>query len=116
MVRMINRGELVGWKAARNAVDAMLQGTTAADLFGEAAPNPSAAEIAVVSSMEARVGRVARMVAAGWKDGECVVAAKVSPDRAATMADKIAACRRHLVTMERELRNISAQVKIALSA
>lgn len=115
MVRMVNRGELVGWKAVRNAVDAILNRTTSEDLFGDAAPAPTREELAALRGMEAKIERVVAMVAGGWKDGECVVAAKVSPDRARLMADKIAAMRRHLTTMERELRNMSAQAKIVLA-
>jgi ParB family chromosome partitioning protein len=116
IVRMINRGDLVGWKAVRNAVDAILQGTTQADIFGAGAPKPSGKEIAELKAMEIKVARVAGMVASGWKDGQCVVAAKVSPDRAARIADQLAAIRSAIVIMERELRNVTAQAKIVLRA
>jgi ParB family chromosome partitioning protein len=38
LVQLINRGSLVGWKAVRNAADALNGNTTTADLFG---PTPS---------------------------------------------------------------------------
>lgn len=116
MVSLINRGQLVGWKAVRNAVEAVMNRTTSEDLFGAGGVAPSSAEIKTVSDMERRIDRIVSMVTAGWRDGECVIAAKVSPDRAALMADKMVHIRRHLVTMERELRNVAAQAKIALSA
>jgi ParB family transcriptional regulator, chromosome partitioning protein len=116
MVRKINRGEFIGWKSMRNAVEAMLNGTTSEDLFGADAPAPSAADVKIVGAMEAKVDRIVSMVAGGWRDGESIIAAKVSPDRAALMADKLVHIRRHLVTMERELRNIAAQAQIALRA
>lgn len=114
VVRMVNRGELTGWKALRNAVDAILQGHTAADLFGEASPVASVEDLATVRKMEARIERIVAVVAAGWKDGECVIASKVSPDRAGAMADRLAALKTAIAHMERELRNSAAQAKIVL--
>lgn len=116
IVRMINRGELVGWKAVRNAVDAILEGATQADIFGEAAARPSARDVAELKAMEIKVARVANMVAAGWRDGQCIVAARVSPDRAGRIADQLAAIRSAIIVMERELRNVTAQAKIVLRA
>lgn len=116
IVRMINRGDLVGWKAVRNAVDAILEGSTQADIFGESAAKPSAKDIAELKTMEVKVARVANMVAAGWKDGQCVIAARVSPDRAGRIADQLAAIRSAITVMERELRNVTAQAKIVLRA
>lgn len=114
IVRMINRGELVGWKAVRNAVDAILEGATQADIFGEAAARPSAKDVAELKAMEIKVARVANMVASGWKDGACIIASKVSPDRAARIADQLAAIRQATSIMERELRNTLAQAKIVM--
>jgi hypothetical protein len=54
------------------------------------------------------------MLAVGWKNGECVVATKVSPDRAALMADKLAAIRIAVRHMEQDLRNVTAQAKMVL--
>lgn len=116
MVQMINRNMLVGWKAVRNAVDAILDPAEASDLFGADAPAPSREDIATVSAMEKKVDSIVRMVAGGWKDGECVIAARVSPDRAGLMAEKLAVLRRHMTTMERELRNVSAQATIVLAS
>jgi ParB family chromosome partitioning protein len=115
LVQMINRGELQGWKAVRNAADAILQGTTAEDLFGESAPVVSAGDVATLRTMERKIETIAGMVAAGWRNGECIVANKVCPERAGVMADKLAAIRLAVSHMERELRNTSAQVKIAIA-
>jgi ParB family chromosome partitioning protein len=114
ILRMVNNQKLVGWKAVRNAVEATLNETTTADLFGDSHAKPSKEDIAKVKAMESRIDKVVSMVNRGWKNGECIVANKVDPGRAAVMADKLANIRKALVTMERELRNISAQAVIAL--
>jgi ParB family chromosome partitioning protein len=114
LVQMVNRGEIVGWKPIRSAVDTMLDGSAAADLFGEDAPKPNADDIRVVTSMERRIEAVANMVSHGWRAGQCVVACKVDPDRATHIADQINAITSALRIMERELRNTAAQATIAL--
>ncbi len=116
LVQMVNRGELVGWKTIRSAVDTMLDGSAAADLFGADAPKPDADDVRVVQSMERRVEQVANMVSHGWRAGECIVANKVDPDRAALIADKLQAIGGAIRIMERELRNVGAQAKIALAS
>lgn len=115
IVRMINRQDLVGWKAVRNAVDAILTGATQADIFGAMAPMPKAKELAVLRSMEKKVDGIAAVVSLGWKDGECIVASRVSPDRAASMADKLSAIKTAISHMERELRNVGAQTRIVMA-
>jgi ParB family chromosome partitioning protein len=115
IVRMINRNELSGWKAVRNAVDAIVNGATQADIFGEMAPLPKAQELAIVRSMEKKVEEIAKVVAMGWKDGECIVASKVAADRAMVMAQKLAGIKAAIAHMERELRNMSGQAKIVLT-
>lgn len=116
VVQMINRGQLLGWKSVRCAVDALIDGTTQADIFGEVAPHAAEKDLETLSSMERRILSVATMVGAGWYEGECKIAAKVNPDRAALMADKLAAIQQATRTMERELRNLAAQALIALPA
>jgi hypothetical protein len=115
IVKMINRGELSGWKAVRNAVDAILTNATQDDIFGALAPMPKEKELAVVRSMESKVDKAAALLAEGWKDGECIIASRVSPDRAGAMADKLAAIKTTIAHMERELRNVSAQAKIVMA-
>lgn len=113
IVGMINRRELVGWKAVRNAVDAIINKTTLGDLFGEMAPSPRARDVAVVKGMEEKIDRIVALLNGGWRDGECIIAGKVSPDRAAHLADQLGAIKTTVSTMERELRNFAAQAKIA---
>jgi hypothetical protein len=113
IVGMINRRELVGWKATRNAVEALINQTTPTDLFGASAPSSKPRDVATVSGMEDKIDRVVALLNGGWRDGECTIASKVSPDRAAHLADQLAAVKTTVSTMERELRHIAAQAKIA---
>lgn len=110
---LVNRGQLVGWKAVRTAVDALVTGETQADIFGPQAPPASQEELRVLSVMEARIEKAAALVSTGWKDGECVIANRVNPDRARLVADKLRAIQTCLRIMERELRNVSAQAIIS---
>ena len=114
VLRLVNRGQLVGWKSIRNAVDAILGGTTQADIFGDIAPKPSEQDVRTLSTMEARIETVAKMVGDGWRNGECIIAAKVNLDRANLMAGKLTEIQKALRVMERELRNTAAQGQIVL--
>lgn len=116
IVRMINRRELGSWKAVRNAVDAIIGQTTTVDLFGEDAPRATSKDVAALSAMESMVESAVRLLSGGWRDGECVIASKVNPDRAGRLADKLSALKTTIATMERELRNRSAQVRIVMGA
>jgi ParB family transcriptional regulator, chromosome partitioning protein len=112
LIKMANRGDLVGWKAIRAAADTMLGDISAQTLFGEDAPSASADDIRTLSDMEAKIERLSRLVSAGWKEGGCIIAAKVSPDRAQKIAQKIDAIRSALSIMSRELYNVSAQARM----
>lgn len=111
---LVNRGQLTGWKAVRNAVEQAMGVGNRPDLFGAGAPKPSDAEVETLSSMESKIDRMAGAVSAGWRDGECVIASRVSPDRAQLMADKLAALQKCLKVMERDLRNVSAEAFAAM--
>lgn len=116
ILQMINRGEIGHWRSVRQAVNALLESKTVSDLFGDTAVKASPADVATVTAMEEKIERVARLLSAGWKDGECIVANKVSPDRASGMADKLAAIRTTVRHMEKELRNVTAQARIVLAS
>lgn len=125
LTKLWNSGAIVGFRALKAAVAAKAEGLTQTDIFGADAFTPSekcialrvgAEEIQTVGHMEQRVGIVADMVAKGWKDGACIVAAKVSRDRARLMADKLKAIRSAIVIMENDLRAAAAQAEIAMAA
>jgi hypothetical protein len=87
-----------------------------ADIFGDAAPRVSDEDVHTVNKMEKKIEQIVGMVSSGWKDGESVVATKVSRDRARLMADKLAALRKTLAIMERDLRQSAAQGAIVLDS
>lgn len=111
LVQMLNRGELRHWKQLKSAVDAIADGWSQATMFGDA-PVASNEDVATLNAMERKIQNLSDQLAAGWKNGECIVATKVSPDRATLMADKLAAIRQAVRRMEQELRNVTAQAKI----
>lgn len=114
--RLIQRGTVSGYHAIRASVDAVLNNVSQIDIFGDAAPKASEADVKIVGKMEERIETMARLAATGWKDGECVVATKVSPDRARLMADKMKGMQGMLYAMERELRRAAAQAEVAFAA
>lgn len=115
ILTLIRRGKLVGWKAVRNAVDALLGKGAQGGMFGPM-PEASDDDLSTICGMERRIDSVAAMIGRGWKDGECTVASKVAPDRAGRMADKISAMMSALRIMERELRNSAAQTAALFDA
>ena len=114
LTQLWNRGAIVGFKALKAAVAAKIDALSQTDIFGEAAPQASDSDVETVRGMEAKIERMAALAAAGWKDGECIVASKVSRDRARLMADKIKAMRAALFAMEGNLRAAAAQAEIVL--
>jgi ParB family transcriptional regulator, chromosome partitioning protein len=114
VVKLVSAGSLTNDKQVRAAVEAIRKGETQDGMFGDLPPTPTADELATVSAMEARIDRVLSAVAGGWRDGECVVAKKVSPDRAALVAEKCAALRLTLKKMEDQLRAAAVTGTLAL--
>ena len=115
ILQMINRGEIGKWKSVKAAVDAILGGLDQADIFGASAPKASAEEVKTVAGMESRIERAAALLSGGWKDGACVIANKVSPDRARMMADRLGALRLAVRRLESELRDVNAQAQVVLA-
>jgi len=113
LVQMINRGEIGHWRSVKKAVDVIVEGVTQDDMFG--ASTVSEEEVETLNGMERKIDRLASQLAGGWKEGECIIATKVSPDRAATMADKLAAIRASVRHMEQQLRNVTAQARIVMA-
>jgi hypothetical protein len=66
--------------------------------------------------MEARIDRVLATIAGGWRGNECVVARQVAPDRAAVVAEKLAALSRTTKKMADELRAAAVTGRLALQA
>ena len=106
-------GNIKNINEIRAAVQTILDMLAQQDAFA-GFPAPTAKELATVKSLEAKIDAIVAMVNAGFKDGECVVARKVAPDRTRLMADKCAALRTALSRMERQLREAASQAEIAL--
>jgi ParB family chromosome partitioning protein len=113
LVALVAQGSLRNETQVRVAVEAIKRGESQ-PTFVDLPPAPTAEELATVSAMEARIDRVAAAVASGWKDGECVVARQVAPDRAIVVAEKLAALRLALKRMEDQLRAAAVTGTLAL--
>jgi ParB family chromosome partitioning protein len=113
ILRMLNRGEIGKWKSLKAAVDALIGGDEQVDMFGPSAPAVSSEDVQALNGMERKIEALAAKLAGGWKDGECIIANRVSPDRAARMADQLAAIRISVRQMEQALRNVTAQARLA---
>lgn len=116
VAKLVMSGALKGYRAIRDAVDAVIDEKSQADIFGEAAPKVSEEDVQTINRMEKKIEQMAALAASGWKDGDCIVATKVSPDRARVMAEKLKAMQRALAIMERDLRSAAAQAEIVLAA
>jgi hypothetical protein len=114
IVQMINRGQIGAWSSVKAAVDTALGVNATADIFGASAPPVSAQETATLNRLERKVDEIVAMVSSGFKDGECVIANRVNPDRARLMADKLQLIRGAVRTMERQLREVNAQAAIVI--
>jgi ParB family transcriptional regulator, chromosome partitioning protein len=111
----IASGAVSGVPAIRAMCQALADGGAQADIFGSAAPKVAPKDIATVNQMEAKIIRIEQMVAAGWKDNECVTAVRVDKSRAVLMADKLAAIRKAIGLMERDLRATQGQAELSIS-
>jgi ParB family chromosome partitioning protein len=114
--KLVSGGQLKGYKAIRTAVDTALGKLSQADIFGEAAPAATEEDVEVLRGIEAKIAQITKMVSAGFKDGECVIAAKVDRDRARHVADQLAAIKVAISHMEKGLRNATAQAEIVMVA
>ena len=114
LVSLIAKGSLRNETQVRVAVEAIKRGEGQPALLGDLPPEPTPQELATISAMEARIDRVIAAVSTGWKDGECVVARQVAPDRAAVVAEKLAALRLTIKRMEDQLRAAAVTGTLAL--
>jgi ParB/RepB/Spo0J family partition protein len=113
LVREIAAGKLRTVEQVRHAAIALREAEDQLDAFGEL-PKASSADVASLSRLESRIENIASVVQAGFKDGECVAAQRVSPDRVTRMADLLALIRKHSLIMEHELRRVATQTTMKL--
>lgn len=101
ILRRVNSGALKGDAQIQAAVMTLLD--TAAQTTFLDDTGPSEEQVATVAGMEAIIDRLTALVAKGWKDGECVIAAKVAPDRMATATEKLKLIKTTITAMEKQL-------------
>jgi ParB/RepB/Spo0J family partition protein len=111
MVKRIGSGKLKGITEIRAAVNTLIERESQTEMLAHV-PRANPEEIATVSRMEKKVEQIKAMVASGWKDGECVIARKVGPDRARKIAEELDAIRLHLSRMSKELREAAVQAEL----
>lgn len=115
IVREYAAGKIKTVEQVRHAAIALRDAAEQTDAFGDM-PKASAADLRSLSRLEERIDQCAAMVAAGFSEGECVAAQRVSPDRVKVMADKLALIRKHIFSMEHQLRLVATQTELLLPA
>lgn len=113
IVRDITAGRLRTVEQVRHAGIAFRDAAAQQDAFGDA-PKASSKDVGALSRLEQKIETVAAMVIAGFKDGECLAAQRVSPDKVKTMADKLSLIRKHVLQMEHDLRRVALQTEIKM--
>lgn len=111
IVRQINAGTLRTVDQVRHAGQALRDAADQIDAFAPAPPIATA-EAAAVRALERRIEAVTRIVVDGFKNGQCVAAQRIAPDKVKTMADKLRLIRQSVLQMEHQLRCVAAQIDI----
>lgn len=114
LLRAIRNGKLRTTEQVKAAGIALRDAEAQLDAFGDM-PKATETEAAALTRLERKIEQIVELVAAGFKDGECVAAQRVNPQRLATMADKLALVRRHVLQMEHDLRRVATQSEILLA-
>ena len=115
MVRAISAGKFTTAEQVKHACIALRDAEDQLDVFGEL-PRASPRDLEAVSRLEHKITAIASMVSAGFKDGECVAAQRVAPDRVRTMADRLVLVRKHVLQMEHDLRRVASQAELLQTA
>lgn len=111
LVRKIGSGNIKTVTEARHAAIAARDAYAQADAFASA-PVASKEDKRRLTSLESKIDQVAKLVQSGFKDGECIAAKRVDPDRVKKCADQLALIRKHIYQMEHALRCAAAQGEI----
>jgi len=110
LFRLMMAGRCETYTALRSAANGLVEVQQQGEMFD--APKPSEEEQRAVGRLEARIEQVRRVLAGGFKENEVVIAKKIAPDRAATIAEELALIRRHLEQLEKALRHSAAQTEL----
>lgn len=112
IVRDIAAGKLRTVEQVRHAGIALRDALAQIDAFADKPVSPK--DMAAISRLERKIISITAMVCAGFKNGECVAAQRVSPDRVIKMADSLGLIRKHVLQMEHELRCVATQSQITI--
>lgn len=115
IVRDIASGKLRTAEQVKHAGIALREAEQQLDAFATL-PRASARDMAALSRLEAKIESIVDMVSAGFQDGECIAAQRVSPDRVKKMADQLVLIRKHVLQMEHDLRRVATQTEIRFEA
>lgn len=111
LLQDIGSGKLRTSDQVKHAGMALRDAAAQLDVFASL-PRASARDAAALSRLESKIDSIAAMVQAGFRDGECIAAQRVAPDRVTTAADKLALIRKHVQQMEHDLRRVAMREQI----
>ena len=111
LVRDIASGKLRTAEQVKHAGIALREAEMQIDAFANA-PRASPKDLAALSRLESKITSIVDMVCAGFDEGECVAAQRVSADRVKKMADQLVLIRKHVLQMEHDLRRVATQTEI----
>lgn len=114
LVRDIATGKLRTAEQVKHAAIALREAEQQIDAFADL-PKPTPGDLATISRLESKINAIADMVALGFKEGECIAAQRIAPDRIKTMADKLVLVRKHVLQMEHDLRRVATQNEMLLA-
>lgn len=115
LVRDIASGKLRTAENVKHAGIALREAEMQMDAFADA-PKASPKDLAALSRLESKINSIVDMVCAGFAEGECVAAQRVSSDRVKKMADQLVLIRKHVLQMEHDLRRVATQTEIRFEA
>jgi ParB family chromosome partitioning protein len=115
LIRGIASGQFRTAEQVKHAGIALREAEAQIDAF-ENAPRASPRDLAALSRLESKIMSIADMVAAGFQDGECIAAQRVSAERVKKMADQLVLIRKHVLQMEHNLRRMATQTEIRFEA
>jgi len=107
---LIDSGRCDTYAKLRAAADALLAAANQGGFFEK--PKTTAEEAKALSTFEAKIEQIVKLVSSGFKDGEVVVLQKINPHRAGIVATQIGLIGKHLKLIEREIQKVVAQGEI----
>lgn len=106
LLKAIAQGKLRTSEQVKAAGIALRDAEMQMDAFDNL-PKASSEDLKAISRLERKIALAADMLREGFKDGECVAAQRVAPDRLVTMADQLVLVRKHVLQMEHDLRRVA---------